>query len=225
MFENLQVAPGLAFLFDMDGVLIESTDIHTEAWEIYLRRHGIDPAGVMAKMLGKRNDDIVRSLWGGQLSAEENFRHGADKEVLYRELMTPVFEEHVVKGAREFINAAAARGIPCALGTNAEPANASYVLERTGLLNCFRAVVDGHQAKHPKPDPEVYLTAAARLGVDPRNCVVFEDSPGGMQAARSAGAHVVALLTTLDQAPAADLAVPDFLDPRLSPWLSRLTPR
>ncbi len=209
----------------MDGVLIESTDIHTQAWEIYLRRHGIDPTGVLAKMFGKRNDDIVRILWGDGLSPAEVFHHGAEKEKLYRELMTPVFEEHVVKGVRGFIQAAAALGVPCALGTNAEPANVDYVLEHTGLRPLFSAFVDGHQVRLPKPDPEVYLTAAARLGVDPRNCVVFEDSPGGMQAARTAGARVVALLTTLDQAPAADLAVPDFLDPRLLPWLSSLTPR
>ena len=67
--------------------------------------------------------------------------------------------------------------------------------------------------------------AAGRLGVDPANCVVFEDSPGGMQAARSAGAHLVGLLTTLTEAPSADLAIPDFLDERLLPWISALEPR
>ncbi|MGB9611842.1 MAG: HAD family hydrolase, partial [Bryobacteraceae bacterium] len=118
MFENLRVAPGLAFLFDMDGVLIESTGIHTRAWEAYLARHGIPSAGVMEKMLGKRNDQIVRVLWGAEISEDEVFRHGAEKERLYRELMAPVFEQHVVRGVREFVRAAHDAGVPCALATN-----------------------------------------------------------------------------------------------------------
>jgi HAD superfamily hydrolase (TIGR01509 family) len=209
----------------MDGVIIESTDLHTRAWEIYLARHGINPDGVMGKMLGKRNDQIVRILWGDGLDEAEAARHGADKEQLYREMMEPVFEEHVVGGVREFLAAARRVGVPCALGTNAEPKNVDFVLERTGLRQHLLAIVDGHQVERPKPDPEVFLKVAARLRVPACNCVVFEDSPGGMTAARAAGAHVVGLLTTLSEAPLADLAIRDFRDPRLLPWLSRLTPR
>jgi len=218
---SFELPADCAFLFDMDGVLIESTALHTVAWEQYLERFAIPSAGVMARMLGKRNDDIVRDLFGADLPPAEVHRHGADKEALYRELMAPVFEQHVVAGVREFVRAAHAAGIPCALATNAETANVEFVLERTGLQHCFRTAVDGNQTVRPKPDPEVFLTAAARLGVQPSRCVVFEDSPGGMRAARAAGARVVALLTTLPEAPLADLAVPDFHDPRLVPWLNQ----
>lgn len=222
---ELYVARGLALLFDMDGVLIESTGVHTRAWEEYLARHGIPSAGVMEKMLGKRNDQIVRVLWGPALSEDEVFRHGAEKERLYRQMMEPVFEEHVVGGVREFVRAARRLGVPCALATNAEPENVDFVLDRTGLREYFPVVVDGHQVQRPKPDPEVFLTAAARLGVPARNCIIFEDSPGGIEAARASGGRVVAVLTTLKEAPAADLAVRDFRDPALLPWLSRQTPR
>ncbi|MFZ5927497.1 MAG: HAD family hydrolase [Acidobacteriota bacterium] len=225
MQDSFAVAPGLALLFDMDGVLIESTAIHTRAWEEYLARHGIPSAGVMQKMLGKRNDEIVRVLWGPSLTEDEVFRHGAEKERLYRELMAPVFESLIVPGVREFIRAARRQGAPCALATNAEPANVDFVLDRTGLRESFLVIVDGHQVHRPKPDPEVYLTAAQRLGVEPRNCVIFEDSPGGLQAARAAGGRVVAVLTTLEEAPEADLSVRDFRDPNLLPWLSRQIPR
>lgn len=219
---TLHIAPGLAFLFDMDGVLVESTAIHTQAWNIYLKRHGIDPEGVMEKMLGKRNDQIVRILWGGGITEDEVFRHGADKERLYRELMAPVFARHIVAGVREFVTLARASGVPCALATNAEPENVAFVLEHMGLGAAFDAVVDGHQVDRPKPDPEVFLLAAARLGAGPRNCVIFEDSPGGLAAARAAGGHVVAVLTSLREAPQAGLAIQDFRDPLLVPWLSRL---
>lgn len=218
----LSVPPGFAFLFDMDGVLIESTDMHTVAWEQYLDRFSIPSAGVMQRMLGKRNDQIVRDLFPPTISDEEVFRHGADKEALYRELIAPVFEAHIVPGVREFVRAARASGIPCALGTNAEPANVAFVLEKTGLASLFETAVDGQQVTHAKPHPEIYLTAAARLGVAPQNCIVFEDSPGGMQAALSAGARVVALLTTLREAPLAHLSIRDFNDPSLLPWLKDL---
>lgn len=225
MQNTLAVAPGLALLFDMDGVLIESTAIHTKAWEEYLARHGIPSAGVMEKMLGKRNDQIVRVLWGPEITEDEVYRHGADKERLYREMMAPVFEEHVVPGVVEFVREARRQGVPCALATNAEPANVDFVLDRTGLRECFQTIVDGHQVHRPKPDPEVYLTAAERLGIEPYNCVIFEDSPGGLQAARAAGGRVVAVLTTLKEAPEAELAIRDFHDPLLMPWISRQTPR
>ncbi len=223
--EQLILAPGLGFIFDMDGVLVHSTPLHEVAWERYLETHGIQGAGVMETMLGKRNDDIVRVLFGKGLGPEEVAAHGAAKERLYRTMMEPVFHENVVSGVVDFIRAARDRGIPCALATNAEPLNAEFVLGKAGLAGCFQAVVDGHQVARPKPDPEIVLKAAAGLGLAPEDCIVFEDSPGGMRAARAAGARLVALLTTLEEAPAADLAVTDFHDPRLFQWLSTLYPR
>lgn len=224
VFENLHVAPGLAFLFDMDGVIVESTLLHTRAWELYLSRLHIDPNGILQRMLGKRNDQIVRDVFGPSLSPGDVFQHGARKEALYREMMAPVLHAQLVPGVVDFIRAARALGVPCALTTNAEPLNVDFVLDGAGLSDCFLTKVDGYQVAKPKPDPEIYLTATARLGISPANCVVFEDSPGGMQAARAAGTHLVALLTTLPEAPMAGLAVPDFLDERLLPWISALRP-
>jgi beta-phosphoglucomutase len=205
----------------MDGVLIDSASVHTRAWEQYLARHGISAGGVTAKMLGKRNDQIVRVLFGGNLDEVEVAVHGAAKEALYRERMRPVFERHLVPGVVEFVRAAHGAGVPVALATNAEPANVAFVVSGAGLLGCFTTIVDGHQVEKPKPDPEVYLEAARRLGVRPANCVIFEDSPGGMQAAHAAGGRLVAVLTTVREAPLADLAIRDFLDPRLAGWLER----
>jgi HAD superfamily hydrolase (TIGR01509 family) len=225
VFENLTIAPGIALIFDMDGVVVESTDFHRKAWDAYLSRFGIPSTDVMARMLGKRNDQIVREIWGDTLATDEVFRHGADKEALYRELMAPFLEEHLVPGVRDFVRAAHALGAPIGLATNAEAHNVDFVLGGAGIRAMFRTTVDGGQVKNAKPDPEVFLTAAGRLGVDPANCVIFEDSPGGMQAARSAGAHLAGLLTTLTAAPLADIAIPDFQDPQLLPWLSTLQPR
>jgi HAD superfamily hydrolase (TIGR01509 family) len=219
------LAPGLALIFDMDGVLVDSTAMHTRAWDLYLERLGIKEEGLMDRMLGKRNDEIVRALLGADLPEDEVFQHGAAKEQLYRDLMDPVFEAHVVPGVREFVRKAAEKGIPLGLATNAEPRNVEFVLRRAGLEGAFQSIVDGHQVENPKPFPDVYFETARRLRIDPANCIIFEDSPGGMKAAQAAGARLVAILTTVPEAPEARLAIPDFNDERLLPWLTSQTPR
>jgi len=110
--------------------------------------------------------------------------------------------------------------VPLAVGTNAEPANADFSLDSGGLRRFFRVVVDGAQVSRPKPHPEIYLRTAELLGLPPANCIVFEDSRTGVEAARAAGARVVGLTTTHDQLPEVDLRIQDFLDPTLDLWLS-----
>jgi HAD superfamily hydrolase (TIGR01509 family) len=225
VIDKVKVAPGYAFIFDMDGVIVESMGVHNRAWDLYLRRQGVSADGIMKRMLGKRNDQIVREIWGGGLTQEEVFRHGAEKERLYREMMAPELRSRLVPGIAEFVESAAEAGIGMALATNAERDNVDFILGGAGLDRLIPIRLDGGQVTHPKPDPEIYLEAARRLGVAPAQCVVFEDSPGGMQAARAAGTRLVALLTTLSAAPEADLEIRDFRDDRLLPWLSRLTLR
>jgi len=205
-------------------VLVHSTAMHMQAWVTYLERHGIADTSVIYRMLGKRNDEIVHDIFGQDLPAEATREHGAAKERLYRELMAPVLEEHYVAGARELLHAAHRQGIPLALATNAEPLNVDFVLDGSNLKPLFSVIVDGHQVAHAKPHPEIFLTAAARLGVAPGNCIIFEDSPGGFQAALSAGGRVVALLTTEREYRQAALAIADFTDPRLVSWLALQRP-
>jgi beta-phosphoglucomutase len=111
--------------------------------------------------------------------------------------------------------------VPLAVGTNAEPANVDFTLDGAGVRQYFRAIVDGSQVARPKPAPDVYLRGAELLGVDPANCIVFEDSPVGIEAARAAGMRVVGLLTHASRLENVDLAVRDFLEPELALWLSQ----
>jgi beta-phosphoglucomutase len=207
----------------MDGVIVHSTPVHNRAWEIYLAQHGIAPGEIENRMHGLRNDDIVRDYFGDDLDEEAVHRHGADKERLYRELMRPELERWVVPGVREFLEAH--RGVAKAVASNAERPNLDFILDESGLRPHFQFVVDGHQAPRPKPFPDIYLAAAALLGTDPTNCIVFEDSLAGVQAAYEAGARVVGLTTTLATLPRVDLAVPDFRDPALMAWLAVQRPR
>jgi HAD superfamily hydrolase (TIGR01509 family) len=114
---------------------------------------------------------------------------------------------------------------PMAVGSNAEPANIDFVLDRAGLRHHFRALVDGHQVERPKPHPDIYLRAAALLGVPPDACIVFEDSPTGIAAGVAAGMRVVAVNTLgLPAFEGVDLVIDDFRSPALDRWLSTPPP-
>ena len=215
---------GLALLFDLDGVIVDSNPVHVQVWRDYLSRYSVDPGDSLpSTMYGRRNDEIVRDFFGSHLSDEEVFSHGAAKEALYREVMRGQLAGRLVPGVVAFIESQ--RGMAMAVATNAEPANAEFVLTETGLRDRFSAIVDGHQVERPKPAPDIYLRAAQLLGRPPRNCIVFEDSEAGVEAAIAAGARVVALTTTQTSFPAADLCIEDFLSRKLQPWLDEQTER
>lgn len=216
------MGPGLGAIFDMDGVIIDSTPMHNRAWEVYLERHGRDSSQVQKRMHGLRNDDIVRDFFGSGLDLQEVLAHGAAKERLYREMMAPVLERHLIPGIREILQGLGET--PMAVASNAEPANIDFVLEGAGIRDRFLSVVDGHFVERPKPDPEIYLRAAEFIGVKPENCVIFEDSIPGIQAALASGARVVALTTTLPHFEGVHLHTANFHDPRLAEWLRAQSP-
>lgn len=214
--QNLS-SPISALLFDMDGVLVHSTPLHCRSWEIYLTRHGIDPVGIEGRMLGLHNEELVGNLFGEHLSRDERRQHGKAKETLYRQLMAPVLEQYLVPGVREFLELH--KHLPAAVVSNAESENIDMVLDVAGLRRYFPVVVDGGQVERPKPFPDIYLRAAALLGVQPVQCLVFEDSVAGITAGNAAQMQVVGLRTSLTQLPPVDLAIDDFHAPGLQEWL------
>jgi len=208
----------IAFIFDLDGVIVDSNPVHLEVWREYLQNLGLTVDDKLPELMyGRRNDEIVRALFGDALSQEEIYAHGAAKEALYRERMKPQLTKRLVPGVVDFLERHAS--IPKGLATNAEPANAEFVMSETGLSKFFQVVVDGHKVEKPKPAPDIYLLAAALLKKKPEECVVFEDSATGIQAARSAGMRVVALSTTHRELEGADLVVANFRAPELEAWL------
>jgi len=217
------IHPRLALVFDMDGVIVDSNRVHREAWRLHNLRHGLQTTEAMLRrMYGRRNDEIVRDFFGPHLSDAEAATHGAAKEQIYREIMASSLPACLVRGVTEFLEKNTLN--PVAMATNAEPANVDFVLDRSGLRRFFRVVVNGHQVRRAKPDPEIYLRVAELLGVPAANCVVFEDSHAGVAAARGAGARVVALRTTHPEFPEADLVVDDFLCAELERWLEEQRP-
>jgi beta-phosphoglucomutase family hydrolase len=213
------LARELALILDMDGVIVDSNPFHRRAWEEYNRRFGIETDEDMhQRMYGRRNDDIVLDFFGAHLTTDEVRAHGAAKERLYREMIGPVLTVALVPGVRDFLERH--RDLPIAMATSAEPENVEFLLETAHLRPYFRAIVDGHQVRNPKPHPEIYLKAAELLGADPRHCVAFEDSFAGIQAARSAQMAVVGVATTHEELPGVELAIRDFNSLELEPWLA-----
>jgi beta-phosphoglucomutase len=213
---------GLALIFDMDGVIVDSTAVHTEAWRQYLEQLGMTIAGVEHRMLGRHNDDIVRDFFAGtELADDAILHHGSEKEKLYRSIIAPHVERHLIRGAANFIRRHS--HLPLGLASNAEPANVDLILERTQLRECFGAVVNGQQVARPKPFPDIYLRVAELLNTAPADCVVFEDSETGVRAGLAAGMRVVGLATSVSSLPGVDLLIHDFKDAELEPWLRELS--
>jgi beta-phosphoglucomutase len=224
----MKIAPGIALIFDMDGVIVDSNPLHRESWLLYNRRFGIETSEAMQqRMYGKRNDEIVRDFFGAGLSEEQVLAHGAEKERLYREMMSTRLEESLVPGVTRLLQQR--NGTAVGLATNAERANVDFLLDglRVGdqpLRSCFQVVVDGQQVARPKPAPDIYVRVAELLGAEPRNCIVFEDSYTGVEAATAAGARVVGVRTTHKEFKNIELAVDDFTSPELEKWLEAQKP-
>ena len=211
--------PDLAFLFDLDGVLIDSMPMHTEAWRLYLSRLGIEQPYIAERMHGKRNSELVRELIDPDLPAEVVFEHGAAKERLFRELILAAdLNQYRVPGLDTFL--ARYEGLPMAVASNAEPANIDFVLDQLHLRKYFPVTVDGSQVNRPKPFPDVYLKAARQLDVGPSRCIVFEDSPTGVAAGLAAGMRVVGVETTPTTFAGVAYQIRDFRDPALPAWLA-----
>jgi beta-phosphoglucomutase len=192
--------------------------LHVEAWRQYLETAGIPVDDLEGAMHGKRNSELVREWFGEHITEDLVLGHGAAKERLWRELMLKEgIEQYRVLGITEFLERYP--DVPKAVGSNAELENIDFILDRFDLRRYFQVVVNGYQVAHAKPAPDIYLKAAERLGLEPAHCIVFEDSPVGIAAARAAGMQVVGIETTLDKLEDVDIHVKDFLDPALEAWV------
>ena len=186
-----------AFLFDMDGTLVDNMAFHCRTWLELLEREGhpITEEQFYREASGKTNREILRQYLGEALSDAACADYAVKKEALYRELYGPHLAP--IAGLIPFLDKAKAAGIALALATSAGENNIQFVLKGLGLESYFEASVRGDEVTKGKPDPEIFLTAAARLSVPPKNCVVFEDAFAGIEAGGRAGMPVVALATTL----------------------------
>jgi beta-phosphoglucomutase len=187
-----------AFIFDMDGTLVDNAGFHTQVWLQMLAEIGVRLTAkeFHRRTSGKRNAQILREILGPELSDEEIASYAERKELLYRVAYGPHLK--LVAGLDGFLEGARRLDVPMAVATSANRCNIEFVLGGLGIESYFRVVIGAEDVSVGKPHPEAFLTAARRLGVAPERCLVFEDSPVGVEAAHRAGMKAVALTTTVD---------------------------
>ena len=217
--QPLLLANGLALIFDLDGVIVNSMPVHELSWARYLDSIGLQVPDMIQRMHGRRNDQIFRDFLGPDPSDQEIHAHGSAKEQLFRDMIQPQLSNYIVPGVIDLLQRT--QHIPVGLASNAERPNVDFVLDQAGVRRHFQVIVDGARVDHPKPAPDVYLRAAELLNTEPRNCIVFEDSPVGVAAARAAGARVVGIQTQTQFLADVELAIPDFRAPQLMEYLEQ----
>lgn len=183
-----------AFIFDMDGTLVDNMHVHTEAWAKLLEENGVemDAYKFLVATAGKTNREILPTVFG-EISEDRITELAKRKEILYRDAYLPIRKP--VDGLVEFLTEAQSLGIKMAVATAASNPNMEFILDGLDLRRFFGAVTTATDVKVGKPDPAMFLVSAAKLGVEPKNCIVFEDAIGGFEAAHRAGMVSIGITT------------------------------
>lgn len=182
-------------IFDMDGVLVDSSEAHFQAWHRLGMREGKPFTRELFQLtFGMHNQQIV-PLWMEQEVAQAELDRLADwKETTYRELVPTLMRP--IPGVLELLEALYQEGVTMAVGSSGPLPNIQLVLEQLKISHYFSALSTGEDVRHGKPDPEVFLVAARRLGRPPQRCVVLEDAPQGVEAARRGGMAVLGITSS-----------------------------
>lgn len=210
-----------AFIFDMNGTMINDMHYHTSAWHGVLDKlgAGLTIEQTKLQMYGKGEEMFDRVFGPDKFKKDELADIILQKELLYQEQFRPHLQ--LIDGLEAFLQKAQNSGTPMAIGTAAPTTNVDYVLDGLNLRHIFPVVVDAEDVKTSKPDPEVFLKCAEGLGIEPANCIVFEDSPKGVEAAANGGMKAV-VITSFH--PAEDFShlnnvlfcISDYTDERLA---------
>lgn len=183
-----------AVIWDVDGTLIDSGALHFESWQAIMRDEARELTHVQFHAtFGQRNDTVLRAFLGPDVSASEIERISLTKEGYYRDLVRSRGIQPL-PGVRRWLQELQAAGWKQAIASSAPMLNVEAIVEALGLADYFGAIASGDDVTHGKPDPETFLLAATRLGVEPRRCVVIEDAPVGTEGARRAGMRCVGVL-------------------------------
>ena len=184
-------------IFDWDGVVVDSSTLHALSWERMAEQRGDSlPAALRARIgsLGVKTEYVISDMLGWARDPQEVNRIALEKEAVYLRLVQAMGQP-AQPGLRRLLEGLTERGIPCAVGSSALRRNIEECIDTLGFRPFFRAIVTGDEVLHGKPAPDIFLEAARRIGREPAECVVFEDAPAGIAAARAAGMRVIGLLS------------------------------
>ena len=200
-----------ACIFDLDGVIVDTAKYHYIAWRALAEELGFtftNQDNERLKGVSRMQSlEILLEIGGTQFTETEKLVMAHRKNTLYVSYIEKMTPEEILPGVREFLQELRNKGIKVALGSASK--NSPMILEKIQLMGMFDAVVDGNSIMEAKPNPEVFLKGAERLGVEPTHCVVFEDAIAGIEAARNADMYCVGIGEPETLA-MADLVIPGF---------------
>ncbi len=193
---NSQRSATTALIFDMDGTMIDSMPYHAKSWVEFTRRHGIhiDVDDLLRRTTGRTGAECMAELFDRVIEPGAASVLIAEKEGIYRDLFAPVFKE--VAGFNAFSELAFAKGLNVGVGTAGDRHNIAFAFSHLKMKRKPDAVVGGDEGFAGKPNADIFLEVARRLNVKPEHCIVFEDAPFGIEAARRAGMRAVAILSS-----------------------------
>lgn len=208
------------FIFDMNGTIIDDMPWHIKIWNQMMNELGAGHTLEQTKeQLYGKNGEILERIFPGKFSDAEKDALEMEKEKLYQQLYRS--EMKCIKGFDKFLAEAAAKNITIGLGTAAIKFNVDFILDGLNIRKYFSSVVTANNVSISKPHPETFLKCAAEMNVQAANCLVFEDSPKGVETALNAGMSCVALTTMHNEAEFAHFSnvviiVKDYNDKSLS---------
>ena len=184
------------FIFDMDGTLVDNWAYHIVSFNEYLRRKNLTPITELSLDLnGRHSDDIFRIMLGEEQCSKYSLDElNQEKEAVYRDMYSGHVEP--IKGLIELLKEAKSRGIKCAIGSSGCRENVEFIIKELGIEDIIDTSISGSDVTHGKPHPEIFTTAVERMGLKPKECIVFEDAVNGMKAGAAAGCKCIGILTT-----------------------------
>ena len=203
-----------AVIFDMDGVIINNTPYHVRAWEVFAEQYNLELLMEKFKqeLLGISTENILKQLFGQDLSQEKIAEYTSEKDSIYFE----IYKENIsaAEGLFEFIDLLKKKNITMGVATSETKAIAHSILQKAGVKQYFKVVVTGEDVENLKPNPEPYLIAAEGVGETPADCMAIEDTPSGIQSAKSAGMKLIGITTTYpsEKLSEADVVVKDLTE-------------
>lgn len=213
----------IGFIFDMDGVIVDSNPFHKIALKQFCKQHGYDLSDqqLHEKIYGRMNRDWIISLFGN-LPEETVQQYAEEKEALFREIYSNDIKP--VNGLVPFLEKLNEYDYPRVVATSAPSENVDFTLSKTSTRDFFPIVLDDSDVLNGKPHPEIYLKAAAMLKIPPDQCLVFEDSLSGIAAGKAAGCKVIGITTThpTNELADVDLVIDNFTDLDPKKLVSRL---
>ncbi|MCR3759516.1 beta-phosphoglucomutase [Clostridium felsineum] len=184
-----------AVIFDLDGVIVSTDEYHYRAWKAMADGEGIYfDRTINERLRGvsrMESLEIILEKSQKKYTSEEKIHLAEKKNSIYRELLNELKPTDILKGVNEVLEILKEEGIKIAIGSSSK--NTPTILEKIGMEKYFDAVADGNEIKNSKPDPEVFLLAAKKLGINKEECLVVEDADAGVEAALNGGMKVLAV--------------------------------